>query len=138
MVTGQWTATAGATGWAGQASVLALDLSIFLPGVYLALALLVAAAVLALLQRWRRVPGKDALDASDQLAQFRSLYEEGALSEEEYNRLRALLGGQLRQALDVPPRPARPQLPAPEVPPPELNPGPPSASGPTDTRIHPG
>jgi hypothetical protein len=60
--------------------------------------LLLGAIVVAVAQRWRRRQDQP-LSASDQLAQFRELYEEGELSEEEFNRLRKLLGGQLRKEL---------------------------------------
>jgi hypothetical protein len=116
-----------------------MDLSILLPGVYLATALLVASVVIALANRWRRRPSTPSLTASDQLAQFRSLYEQGALSEEEFNRLRALLGGQIREALDVPPRPAPPSVP-PGSPPGGVIPGGQSSNGegPADTAVRPG
>src|SRR4051812_18530538 len=74
-------------------------------GLYLAGALLAGAAVLALINRWRRRAGPDRLTPGDQLAQFRSLYERGAISQEEFERLRALLGGQLRQAVHKAPAP---------------------------------
>jgi hypothetical protein len=122
------------TVWPG---LLALDLSVLLPGLYLAGALLVGAAVIALASRWRKRTaggGEDASHASDQLAHFRSLYERGAISQEEYNRLRALLSGQLREALEVPPPPTaepRPPAPAPPpaVPPPPGGDGMPSGGG---------
>jgi hypothetical protein len=101
--------------------VLGLDLSVLMPGVYLGASLLVMAAVIALVGRWRRrTSASVAVDVSDQLAQFRSLYERGEISQQEYERLRALLGGQLRQALDVP-------APSPEPEPPE--PAPPVEGG---------
>ncbi len=80
---------------------LALDPSIFLPGLYLAGALVVGAAVVAIVQRWRK-RALPANNPSGQLAHFRALYERGTISQEEFNRLRSLLGGQLRQAFDVP------------------------------------
>ena len=88
--------------------LLALDFSILIPGVCLAGALLVGALVLALVRRWRVGGEGQGPDASDQLAHFRTLYEQGAISEEEYKRLRAVLGVELRQMIDLPPRPAPP------------------------------
>jgi len=58
--------------------------------------LLLGALVIAVAQRWRRA-APERLSPSDQLARFRLLYEEGQLSREEFDRLRALLGGQIRQ-----------------------------------------
>jgi hypothetical protein len=57
-------------------------------------ALLLGAVIIAVTQRWRR-RADDRLSASDQLATFRELYEEGELSEDEFNSLRKLLGGQM-------------------------------------------
>jgi hypothetical protein len=90
-------------------------MQLLVTGLCLAATLLVGAIVIALLGRWwrRRTPQED-LSPSGQLAHFRSLYEAGTISQEEFERLRALLGGQLRQELGVP-APA-PQGPAPAPP----------------------
>ena len=72
-------------------------------GLYLAGALLLGAVVLALLNRWRRRSAEDRLGPAEQLAQFRSLYEQGLLSQEEFERLRSLLGGEIRRELGVAP-----------------------------------
>jgi hypothetical protein len=93
--------------------LLALDVSILLPGFLLAGALLLGAAVLALVRRWRQGNEGKKPSASDQLAHFRTLYEQGAISEEEFKRLRAVLGAELRQRIDVPARPAPPASAAP-------------------------
>src|SRR5947209_3630546 len=103
---------------AGQGSarpVLAFDAPILLPGLYLAGALLVGALIIAAASHWRRRGTSPAVGPSDQMAHFRSLYEQGAISEEEFSRLRSLLGGELRWVLDVPPRPQPPAagMPAP-------------------------
>jgi hypothetical protein len=84
------------------------DLSLLLPGMYLAAALLVGAAVLAILRRWRRDDPADAPAAGTQLAHYRTLYEQGQISEEEYRRLRTILGVEIRQSVDLPPRPPAP------------------------------
>jgi len=119
-------ASVAATIPTGQAPILlALELSILLPGIYLAGALLVGAGVLALIRRWRQDDGPGSPDASDQLAHFRTLYEQGAISEEEFKRLRAVLAVELRQMIDLPPRPTPPADaaadPAPPVPDSEKN-----------------
>src|SRR5262245_66092558 len=92
-------------------AVLVADFSVLLPGLYLGGALLVGAVVIAVVSRWRRTNARTPTsEASDQLAQFRSLYERGEISQEEFDRLRALLGGQLRAGLVVPPpKPAPPR-----------------------------
>jgi hypothetical protein len=71
-------------------------------GLYLGGALLAAAVVLALLNRWRRRSADDRLSPADQLTQFRSLYEQGLLSQEEFERLRSLLGGEIRREMGLP------------------------------------
>src|SRR5262249_35813579 len=63
--------------------------------------LLLGALIIATVQRWRQLNSRGSLSPSDQLAQFRSLYEEGALSEEEFQRLRTLLGGRIRQEVEA-------------------------------------
>jgi hypothetical protein len=77
----------------------------FLPLLYLAAALIVGAVVIVLVGRWRKGSATLGPTASDQLAQYRALYERGEISEEEYKKLRSLLGGEIRKNLDVPGRP---------------------------------
>src|SRR5689334_20676013 len=79
-----------------------LKMQLLVTGLCLAAALLVGAGVLALLRRWRR--GRDWEDdqsPSAQLAYFRSLYESGTISHEEFERLRALLGARLRETMGM-------------------------------------
>jgi hypothetical protein len=70
--------------------------SFLVPGLYLVGALLVGAAVIALASRWRRAPRTGTAAASDQLTEFRLLYEKGQMSREEFERVRARLGVQIR------------------------------------------
>jgi Short C-terminal domain len=66
-------------------------------------ALLVAAVVVAWVNRWRRQrDAQEDLSPNVQLAQFRALYEKGTISQEEFERLRALLGVRMRETLGVP------------------------------------
>jgi len=112
---------------------LGANFSILLPGLYLAGALLLGAVVVAVVARWRRLTRKMQCSASDQLAHFRSLYERGAISEEEFNQLRAVLGGELRSTLNVPAnRPPNPN--PPPVPGPEADA---AGPGPNESGIHP-
>lgn len=68
-------------------------------------ALLVAALVIALVSRWRRRRNvEDDLSPNAQLAQFRALYEAGTITEEEFERLRTLLGARLRDTMGMPPK----------------------------------
>jgi hypothetical protein len=79
------------------------------PAAMLAGALLVGALVIAYVSRWRRRADRDLLQPDDQLAHYRSLYEQGAMSQDEFERVKARLGSDLRR------RP-RPRVPHPEVP----------------------
>jgi hypothetical protein len=49
--------------------------------------LLIGAAFIARVDRWRKRQMEDADDAPDQLTSFRVLYESGELSKEEYDRV---------------------------------------------------
>jgi len=76
--------------------------------------LLIGAVVFAVLDRWRKESGQeDRLGAGEQLAHFRSLYDRGEISREEFERIRAKLGGELRKELDLPRSPP-PPAPKPE------------------------
>jgi hypothetical protein len=94
----------------------------------LAVAILLGALVIFLVDRWRKRAQADQFSAGDQLSRFRLLYEQGELSREEYDRIRSKLGARLRQELDVPARPAET---APSTqPPPESPPETPAAGSP--------
>jgi len=82
----------------------------------LVVALLLGALVIAVAERWRKTAREGRSDTGDQLAHFRSLYERGELSREEFERIRGKLGKRLRQELDMPVPPVVPVAPA--VPPP--------------------
>ena len=89
-----------------QGFLLALDFRILLPGLYLAGSLLVAAAIIALVRRWWRNDEEDrSCRPGDQLAHYRTLYEQGTISEEEFKSLRGILGGELRRSIDLPVKP---------------------------------
>jgi hypothetical protein len=77
-----------------------LDLVVY--GTYLAGALLAAAAVIEAVRRWRQ-RGEKPLTPSDQLATYRALYNRGEISQEEFDRLRDALGGEIRRAAAPPP-----------------------------------
>ena len=78
-------------------------------GTCLAVALAAAALVIELVRRWTR-KGDRTLSASDQLAHYRTLYKRGEISQEEFDRLRAVLGGELLPgAKPAPPRPPAPK-----------------------------
>ncbi|HVS34233.1 MAG TPA: SHOCT domain-containing protein [Gemmataceae bacterium] len=94
-----------------------LDLLFY--GTCLAVALLAAALVIALVRRWAR-KGESSPSASDQLSQYRALYQRGEISQEEFDRLRAVLGGELTAGAKL--APPRPPVPKPtNAPPPPPN-----------------
>ncbi len=90
---------------------------IIINSLYLVGALLLGAIIIAAVSRWRRREGQ-RLSANDQLAHFRSLYEKGTLSAEEFTRLRALLGVSVHEAVagKKPPATATPQPGSPPAP----------------------
>jgi hypothetical protein len=98
------------------------EFPVFWAALPLIAALLAGAVIIYLVDRWRKRPASVSPGASDQLAHYRSLYERGELSREEFDRLKALLAPQLRQEMNlnqgvrtepVPPRPAPPAQDAP-------------------------
>ena len=70
--------------------------------------ILIGAVVVAVVARWRRLAAR-GVSASDQLAEFRALYLEGAISKEEFEQLREVLGGALRRDLAIPPPEKKPE-----------------------------
>jgi hypothetical protein len=80
-------------GWGGPV----LWISLVLVGT-----LIIGAIVIAVADRWRKRPGSERLTPGEQLAHFRALYDRGELSREEFERIRNLLGEQLRRDLHVP------------------------------------
>jgi hypothetical protein len=87
-------------------------------------ALLAGALVIYLVDRWRRRTALRRLDPSDQLASFRRAHERGEMSADEFEKVRALLAGQLRQDLQVPPRTSSAPLAPPVQAEPETRPAP--------------
>jgi hypothetical protein len=75
---------------------------LLLTSLCLVAALLVAAAVIALVNRWRRQRDmQENLSPNAQLAHFRALYEAGTISQQEFERLRAVLSARMREELGV-------------------------------------
>jgi hypothetical protein len=68
-------------------------------------ALLAGAIILYVIDRWRKSQAAEeeaACAPNEQLSRFRSLYEQGEMSREEFEQVKALLTGQLRRELNVP------------------------------------
>jgi hypothetical protein len=98
------------------------DPRLLLAGVYLAGALLIGAVLIALIQRWRRRQNEAVLTPEQQLSAYRTLYDQGALSQEEFERLRSLLGREMKLDRPTPgPAPAQKEGP-PEGPPDGIRP----------------
>jgi len=94
-------------------------LQLLLTSLCLVAALLAAAVVVALVKRWHRQrEAEEDLSPNAQLAHFRSLYEAGTISKEEFERLRTLLGARIRETLGVPRKEPAPP-PEPERQPPD-------------------
>jgi hypothetical protein len=66
------------------------------------------AIVILWVDRWRKRASAARLTPSDELAHFRVLYEQGELSREEFERIRARLSRRLRNELEVPPKAGAP------------------------------
>ena len=78
------------------------DFRLLINSLIIAAVLLVGAFVIAVINRWRRSTDR-TLTPSDQLTHFRSLYEEGTISKEEFDRLRSLLGRRIKDTVEAPP-----------------------------------
>lgn len=63
---------------------------------------LLGACCVALFNRWRKRAAEETSNGNDQLAHFRLLYEQGELSRQEFDRIRALLGQKLRKEMNLP------------------------------------
>jgi hypothetical protein len=68
-------------------------------------ALLAGALILYVIDRWRKRQADEeeaACAPNSQLSHFRTLYERGEISREEFEKVKALLAGQLRREMNVP------------------------------------
>jgi|GEM_PF-2756776 len=63
--------------------------------------IVIGAMAVAVLDRWRKRAAPPTFDASDQLAQFRELYDKGELSEQEFERIRERLSGKIREDMGM-------------------------------------
>src|SRR5713226_4017207 len=74
--------------------------------------LLIMALVIALVDRWRKRPTRQQLSPGEQLTHFRTLYERGEISPEEFARIRALLTARIKKELEAAPSEPRPPEPS--------------------------
>ena len=96
------------TGWVVQGILLAdgFKWRFVFATLGLVVALLLGALIIAMVERWRKRAANSNVTAGDQLTHFRQLYDQGAMSKEEYDRVRAQLAGDLRKELNLGPNPA--------------------------------
>jgi hypothetical protein len=87
----------------------------------IAVALLVGALVIWLVDRWRKRSGLP-VNTAGELTDFRGMYERGEITEEEYAKLRTRVSGRMKQAPVAPaatqPNPAANGAPPQNPPPP--------------------
>ena len=88
--------------------------------------LLIGAAFIARVDRWRKRQMEGADDAPDQLTSFRALYESGELSKEEYDRVLRRVAERAGAKPKPKPVPAGAHPPAPEPPATQEPPPPPA------------
>jgi hypothetical protein len=81
--------------------------SILLPSLGLIAVLLIGAGVIVLIRRWRGQDDTPSQSPAQQLAQYRSLYDQGVMSKDEYDSLRAMLEGKTRAELRLSAGPVR-------------------------------
>lgn len=78
-----------------------LEFGDYLTVIALGLALLIGAGVIALANRWLRKSREEEISANDQLSEFRRLKAEGKLSDEEFQRIRGVLGPKIRSEVGL-------------------------------------
>ncbi len=101
----------------GKEKGMVADPDFILWSVVLAGVLLLAAMVVFFIDRWRKRPtGATARDDVAGYSNFKQLYENGEITEAEYDRIRAKMAAKMKASLGVSP-PAPPAVP-PEPPPP--------------------
>jgi hypothetical protein len=100
--------------WADDRALKWDDPQLLWPALALVGALLLGAAVIYCVDLWRKKADLAQASGEDEMTRYRALYESGELSQEEYDRLKALLSGRLRKQLNL----SEPQKSA-EVKPPE-------------------
>ncbi len=64
-------------------------------------ALLLGAYVIWAFRKWQR-SGASHISANEQLSHYRTLLEKGEITEQEFNQLKGVLGGEIRSSLGMP------------------------------------
>ena len=106
------------TGWVVGVALLAEGIQLKFVWYTLGLvgALLIGALVIAMTERWRKKSGLEGLSAGDQLTHFRKLYDQGTISQEEFERIRSQLVPDLRKEMKVQPESQPGPSPSPTLP----------------------
>jgi len=88
----------------------------------LAVLLIAGAAVILVAERWKRkaIASETKAQAADDLAEFRTMFDQGELTEEEYDKIRQRTAQRMKEELRIAPTPPPPPSTGP-VPPPSLN-----------------
>jgi uncharacterized small protein (DUF1192 family) len=85
--------------------------------------LLLAAIGFMFFDRWRKRPsGESARDTALTMSSFREMYENGELTEAEYERIKAKMAAKMREKLGVPMAPPASPPPTPDPPQPPTAP----------------
>ncbi|MFQ3592883.1 MAG: SHOCT domain-containing protein [Gemmataceae bacterium] len=91
-----------------------LDGQLLLTSALLVLALLTGAVVIGVVRRWMEIQRRGQFQANDQLSQYRAMHARGELSDEEFQRLREVLAGDLRREVGLENAPPPKMTPPPE------------------------
>lgn len=106
----------------GGVNALVKDPNFIVWSVVFAGVLLLTAVLFMVFDRWRKRPtGESTLDTSMSLSSFRQMYENGELTEAEYQRIRDKMAAKMKGKIGVTPLPppATPEPPPPEPAPPD-------------------
>src|SRR5262245_1622182 len=107
--------------FAGELANPLLQPDILIATTLLVLALLAGAFAAFYAERWKKKALQpDEAVAADDLAEFRTMFEHGELTEEEYGKIRQRTAQRLKQELGMAPSPP-PANSRPSAPPPSLN-----------------
>ena len=80
-----------------------LDSTEFLVGTGALIAVLLGGAVVIWwLDRWRKKQERASVESTESLTNFRALFENGEITEEEYKRVRGKLSTQMRREVGLP------------------------------------
>lgn len=110
------TAETGAAVKPGGVQGLVKDQGFIVWSMLLAGLLLVAAVIFMFFDRWRKRPtGETARDAAFSMSNFRQMYENGELTEAEYERIKLKMAAKMKEKLGVSPTPPPPPTPPPEA-----------------------